>query len=141
MPRSLSSAHSRRWGAAWSERAEQAIRILAGDAQGLGAGADPLVVAGALAQAHAGKVQFAIPGEVERLELLLVRLPRPQWIQTPGVMWAWVLNDERTPPIEARLAGRMGLCIDGAWAGWKRGDVDLRKELTTGLHRVALVDL
>ena len=131
---------NQRWAAAWIARAEQATHILAGDAQGLGAGADPLLVQGALAAARAGRVRFAVPGEADRLALLLVRLRRPQWTQVSGAMWAWVLCDERSPPMQANLAGWMGLCVDGAWVGWRRGLIDLRRELPPGLHRVAFLD-
>ena len=141
MPRSLSSAHSQRWAQAWSDRAEIAAHLLTGDAHDLSAGADPLLVAGALRAVEGGRVHFAQAGEADRIRLLLGPLRRPAWREMPGATWAWVLLDERTPPVVVRCAGWMGLCVDGAWVGWKRGAMDLRTELPPGLHRVVLVDL
>ncbi len=49
--------------------------------------------------------------------------------------------DERTSLVVVRLAGWMGLCVDGSWVGWRRGAHVLRQLRPSGLHRLAVLEL
>ena len=132
------------WARPWSDRAEAAAHILAGDTAGLTVRSDPLVIDGALRAFAYGRAQGATAGEVDRIRLLLG--PRAAADLEPFVMPGATLGlgahqMSARRPWWVGLAGWMGLCVDGSWVGWRRGEYDLRQLLPSGLHRVAVLDL
>lgn len=129
-----------RWAQTWVTRAELAARVSTGDTSLLTVSTDPVLLQGALRALAEGTVRTTIPGEVDRIRLACARYHRPTWASIPGVTWAWVEEDDQTPPVVVTTSGWMGLVVDGTWRGWRRGSFDVRPLLTPGLHRVDLID-
>jgi hypothetical protein len=125
------------WASSWSNHLNDIDRIEEGDWSILNRDTDPLILS-SLASSSPFK---QVPNKITLLSTLL--LSRYQSLEWKGITdhatFSWVYKTAENVGLPIDIKSWSGLIIDGKWAGWLRGHINIAPLLGPGLHRLVLL--